>query len=84
MEMSVSWHRESVIRVSPTHACPGRDADYHCNSQVPCNEHNGRHVFYVIGRCPARPDGDRYPILDLVICYESFLNADSTYVHQDK
>ena len=65
-------------------AYPGRDADYDCNSQIPCGEHNGRQVFYVFGRYPARPDGDRYPVLDLVICHGSFLNADSTYVHQNK
>lgn len=65
-------------------AYPGRDADYDCNSQVPRGEHNGRQVFYVFGRYPARPDGDRYPVLDLVICQGSFLNADSTYVHQNK
>lgn len=65
-------------------AYPGRDADYDCNSQVPCGEHNGRQVFYVFGRYPRRPDGDRYPVLDLVICHGSFLNADSTYVHQNK
>ncbi|MDE0433991.1 MAG: hypothetical protein OXH92_08265 [Bryobacterales bacterium] len=65
-------------------AYPGRDADYDCNSQVPCGEHNGRQVFYVFGRYPKRPDGDKYPVLDLVICHGSFLNADSTYVHQNK
>lgn len=65
-------------------AYPGRDADYDCNSQVPCGEHNGRQVFYVFGRYPAHPDGDRYPVLDLVICHGSFLNADSTYVHKNK
>ncbi len=65
-------------------AYPGRDADYDCNSQVPRGEHNGRQIFYVFGRYPTRPDGDRYPVLDLVICHGSFLNADSTYVHQNK
>ena len=30
-------------------AYPGREADYDCNSQVPCGEHNGREVFYVFG-----------------------------------
>ena len=53
-------------------ACPGRDADYDCNSQFPCGEHNGRQVFYVFGRYPAEPDGDRYPVLDLVVCHVSF------------
>ena len=65
-------------------AYPGRDADYDCNSQVPCGEHNGRQVFYVFGRYPKKPDGNRYPVLDLVVCHGSFLNADSTYVHENK
>ena len=64
-------------------AYPGREADYDCNSQVPCGEHNGRQVFYVFGRYPTEPDGNRYPVLDLVVCHGSFLNADSTYVHKN-
>ena len=65
-------------------AYPGREADYDCNSQVPCGEHNGRQVFYVFGRYPKKPDGDRYPVLDLVVCHGSFLNAANTYVHDNK
>ena len=65
-------------------AYPGRDADYDCNSQVPCGEHNGRQVFYVFGRYPTKPDGNRYPVLDLVVCHGSFLNAGNTYVHNNK
>jgi hypothetical protein len=65
-------------------AYPGREADYDCNSQVPCGEHNGRQVFYVFGRYPTKPDGNRYPVLDLVICHGSFLNADNTYIHKNK
>ncbi|SUS06664.1 conserved hypothetical protein [uncultured Defluviicoccus sp.] len=65
-------------------AYPGREADYDCNSQVPCGEHNGRQVFYVFGRYPTNPDGNRYPVLDLVLCHGSFLNADNTYVHKNK
>ena len=65
-------------------AYPGRDTTYDCNSQVPHGEHNGRQVFYVFGRYPKRPDGNRYPVLDLVICHGSFLNADNTYVHKNK
>jgi hypothetical protein len=65
-------------------AYPGRDADYDCNSQLPRGEHNGRQIFYVFGRYPNKPDGDRYPVLDLVVCHGSLLNADSTYVHQNK
>ena len=65
-------------------AYPGREANYDCNSQVPCGEHNGRQVFYVFGRYPKNPDGNHYPVLDLVICHGSFLNADNDYVHQNK
>ncbi len=65
-------------------AYPGREADYDCNSQVPCGEHNGRQVFYVFGRYPSKPDGNTYPVLDLVMCHGSFLNADSNYVHKNK
>jgi hypothetical protein len=65
-------------------AYPGRDANYDCNSQVPRGEHNGRTVYYVFGRYPKVPDGDTYPVLDLVVCHGSFLNADSTYVHKNK
>lgn len=65
-------------------AYPGREADYDCNSQFPCGEHNGRTIFYVFGRYPKKPDGDSYPVLDLVICHGSFLNADNTYVHKNQ
>lgn len=65
-------------------AYPGREADYDCNSQVPSGEHNGRSVYYVFGRYPAKPDGDTYPVVDLVLCHGSFLNADNTYVHKNK
>lgn len=65
-------------------AYPGREADYDCNSQVPCGEHNGRQIYYVFGRYPNDPDGNRYPVLDLVLCHGSFLNADNTYVHKNK
>ena len=65
-------------------AYPGREADYDCNSQVPCGEHNGRQVYYVFGRYPADPDGNRYPVLDFVLCHGSFLNANNTYVHKNK
>jgi hypothetical protein len=65
-------------------AYPGREADYDCNSQVPCAEHNGRQVYYVFGRYPTNPDGNRYPVLDLVLCHGSFLNADNTYVHKNR
>jgi hypothetical protein len=65
-------------------AYPGREADYDCNSQVPCGEHNGRKVYYAFGRYPASPDGNSYPVLDFVLCHGSFLNADNTYVHENK
>jgi hypothetical protein len=65
-------------------AYPGRVADYDCNSQVPRGEHNGRQVYYVFGRYPVNPDGNSYPVLDLVLCHGSFLNADNTYVHKNK
>lgn len=64
-------------------AYPGREADYDCNSQVPRGKHNGREVFYVFGRYPKDPDGNTYPVLDLVLCHGSFLNADNSYVHEN-
>jgi hypothetical protein len=65
-------------------AYPGREATYDCNSQVPSGYHNGRTIYYVFGRYPAKPDGNRYPVLDLVICHGDFLNADHQYVHGNK
>ena len=65
-------------------AYPGREADYDCNSQIPCGEHNGRQILYAFGRYPSSPDGDQYPVLDLVVCHGSFLNADNTYTHKNK
>jgi len=65
-------------------AYPGRDANYDSNSQIPCGEHRGRQVYYVFGRYPKKPDGNRYPVLDLVLCHGSFLNADNEYVHKNK
>lgn len=65
-------------------AYPGREVNYDCNSQVPSGDHNGRTIFYVFGRYPAEPDGDSFPVLDLVICHGDFLNADHEYVHKNK
>ena len=65
-------------------ASPGREDTYDCNSQVPSGIHNGRTIFYVFGRYPAEPDGDSYPVTDLVICHGDFLNADHSYVHANK
>ena len=65
-------------------AYPGREANYDCNSQVPSGCHNGRTIIYVFGRYPAEPDGDSYPVLDLVLCHGDFLNADHQYIHKNK
>lgn len=64
---------------------PGREADYDSNSQVPAGEHNGREVFYIFGRYPKVERGvEEYPVVDLVVCHGSFLNADTDYVHKNK
>jgi len=65
-------------------AYPGRDASFDSNSQVPTGFHNGRTIFYVFGRYPKKPDGNSYPVLDLVVCHGDFLNADHEYVHENK
>lgn len=65
-------------------AYPGRSASFDCNSQIPCGEHNGRQILYVFGRYPSNPDGNSYPVLDLVMCHGSFLNADSFYQHKNR
>ncbi|MBX3050384.1 MAG: hypothetical protein KF753_02850 [Caldilineaceae bacterium] len=65
-------------------AYPGRWLNYDSNSQVPTGFHNGRTVYYVFGRYPKQPDGDSYPVLDLVLCHGDFLNADHEYVHENK
>lgn len=57
-------------------AYPGREASFDSNSQLPTGYHNGRTIYYVFGRYPKKPDGDAYPVLDLVICHGDFLNAD--------
>ncbi len=64
-------------------AYPGRDADYDANSQMPFGLHNGRTIFYVFGRYPKGAVGE-YPLVDLVVCHGSFLNADNDYVHKNK
>lgn len=38
----------------------------------------------MFGRYPVKPDGNSYPVLDLVLCHGSFLNADNTYEHKNK
>jgi hypothetical protein len=65
-------------------AYPGRYANFDSNSQVPSGFHNGRTVYYVFGRYPKKPDGNSYPVLDLVICHGNFLNADHEYMHKNK
>jgi hypothetical protein len=65
-------------------AYPGRDASFDSNSQVPTGLHNGRTIYYVFGRYPREPDGNRYPVIDLVVCHGDFLNADHDYVHKNK
>ncbi len=65
-------------------AYPGRETTYDSNSQVPTGLHNGRTIYYVFGRYPEVPDGDEYPVLDLVICHGDFLNADHEYKHKNK
>ncbi len=65
-------------------AYPGRDANFDSNSQMPTGFHNGRMIYYVFGRYPKAPDGDEYPVLDLVICHGDFLNPDHDYVHENK
>jgi hypothetical protein len=65
-------------------AYPGRDASFDSNSQVPTGFHNGRTIYYVFGRYPATPDGNRYPVIDLVLCHGDFLNATHEYVHKNK
>lgn len=65
-------------------AYPGREQDYDCNSHLPCGIYDGREIFYVFGRYPKKTDGNKYPVLDLVICHGSFLNADNKYIHKNK
>ena len=65
-------------------AYPGREVNYDSNSQVPSGNHNGRTIFYIFGRYPGTPDGDTYPVLDLVICHGDFLNADHEYTHKNR
>lgn len=65
-------------------AYPGRDASFDSNSQAPTGFHNGRHIYYVFGRYPKEPDGNTYPVLDLVVCHGDFVNADHTYVHKNR
>ena len=62
-------------------AYPGRDASFDSNSQMPTGSRNARTIYYVFGRYPKKPDGDSYPVVDLVVCHGDFLNANRQYVH---
>jgi len=64
-------------------ATPGRDASFDGNSQVARPRHNGRTIYYVFGRYPAKPPGNAFPVVDLVVVPGSFLNADDTYKHKN-
>ncbi|WP_197093209.1 hypothetical protein [Methylobacterium aquaticum] len=63
---------------------PGRNNNFDCNSQVPRGGHGERTVYYVFGRYPKNPDGNSYPLLDLVICHGNFLSVDTSYKHENK
>jgi len=65
-------------------AYPGRDASFDSNSQLPSGWHNGRTIYYVFGRYPKDPDGNSYPVIDLVMCHGDLLNADHDYVHVNR
>jgi len=65
-------------------AYPGRWLNFDSNSQPPTGYHNGRTIFYIFGRYPSAPEGNSYPVLDLVVCHGDFLNADHEYVHKNK
>lgn len=65
-------------------AYPGRDANFDSNSQMPTGAHNGRAIYYVFGRYPKKSDGNKYPVLDMVICHGDFLNADHEYEHKNR
>lgn len=63
---------------------PGREASYDNNSRVPTGAHNGRTIYYVFGRYPSSTDEMEYPVIDLVLCHGDFLNANHSYVHENK
>ena len=65
-------------------AYPGREATYDANSQVPSGYHNDRTIFYVFGRYPKNPEGEDYPVIDLVVCHGDFLNTDRDYTHKNR
>jgi hypothetical protein len=65
-------------------AWPGREASYDSNSRVPTGMHNGRTIYYIFGRYPKGNADPEYPVVDLVLCHGDFLNADHSYVHENK
>jgi hypothetical protein len=65
-------------------AYPGRENSYDGNSQIPKGSHNTRSIYYIFGRYPSKPDGNSYPVIDLIVCTGDFLNADSAYIHKNK
>ncbi len=65
-------------------AYPGRDASFDSNSQMPTGSRNARTIYYVFGRYPKKPDGDSYPVVDLVVCHGDFLYANRQYVHKNR
>ena len=65
-------------------ATPGRDASFDGNSQIARPTHNKRSIYYAFGRYPAQPNGDAFPVVDLVVVPGSFLNADDTYKHKNR
>ena len=65
-------------------AYPGRISSFDSNSKVPSGIYNGRTIYYVFGRYPKNPDGESYPVIDLVVCHGDFLNADNNYEHENK
>lgn len=67
---------------------PGRVENFDANSQIPKGFFKGRQIFYVFGRYPSSKEQlenpNQYPVIDLVVCHGSFLNADSSYKHENK
>ena len=57
-------------------AYPGRDKDFDCNSQLPLAIHDGNVIYYIFGRYPASKENE-FPVVDLVLCAASFLNAET-------
>lgn len=65
-------------------ATPGREATYDSNSRVPTGLHDGRAIYYVFGRYPAKTNKREYAVIDLVVCHGDLLSAAHDYVHKNK